>query len=139
MDNIKCGYNTNTNRCFKYTNDAYEKSEFCEYNKKTGFCILKDKAPKICKKDIVIYDNLVLENICDISCTVKGLGHTTIDYLDQTYHIPETYDLKYGVLERGLAIVYNKDNYIHEIKVKNDIMYIYVGSRVITIFPNKNL
>lgn len=146
---MKCGYNMATQRCIKLNrvsdkNKDKDKdkrpqdipSEFCNYNKKTGFCVLKDKPPRLKKKDLIVYDNLVLENICEIKCKVHGLGDTTLTYLEEVYPIPKDYYLKYGVLTSGAGVVYNPDGYIHEIYLNNNIMVINQGEFTISIYPN---
>ena len=73
-----------------------------------------------------------------MKCWVDGLGETSLQELEGTYKIPDAYNLEYGVLKRGLAVVYttgyfnnnnnnnnNNKNYLHEIKVKNNNLIIY--------------
>ena len=52
-NNTKCKFDTNTNRCSKirYTGRD-EPSNFCQYHKETGYCVLQDNTPKFVKKKI---------------------------------------------------------------------------------------
>ncbi len=148
QNNQRCKFDTNTNRCskIKYASSE-EPSNFCQYNQKTGYCVLLDNTPKIVRKKTIVLDGDIFENICAVKCWVDGLGETTLVELDRVYQIPESYNLEYGVLKRGLAVVYTKGyfgnnkqkNYMHEIKVKNQNLVIYLDGSTITIYPNNNI
>ncbi len=144
---MKCKYNNNTHRCVKIKENDKDKdkgkakdipSEFCKYNNKTGFCILKDKPPLLKKKKKTVYKQLKLENICDEKCRVIGLGETTISDLETIYPIPKEYYLSYGVLKNGVGVVYDHEERVHEIFVKDNIMVINQGSFTFNIIPYNN-
>ena len=135
---VQCGYDPSTMRCVKHTNfPDFSNSSLCKYNKETQMCVKKRPKYNACSRDKLIIDGRILESSCPQKCLVKGLGTTTVSFLNQKFSLPKRWDMNYGVLDNGECIVVNKYGVIREIRYVNNRVLVNFGNYEATVIPNK--
>ena len=133
-----CGYNPKTQRCVKHTkNEEFRDSILCNCNPKTGMCVKKRPTFNACKRDQIIFQGTALQSRCPKKCLLKGLGKTTLAYLEQNFSLPRRWDMNYGVLDRGECVAVNRYGVIYEVRYYNNRILVNFGDYEATVIPDK--